>query len=217
MPWDESHVKVFEMQKPQRMAIDIARSGCYERAVAILRNTEHTGTQQATAEALHRLLTAAGAGSVPAEGSQQDAELKHQEQLKAESAWQDKLQAKANRQQLRRERQQQRHEQSMALRRHKYVDKVNALQKAFEDRVTKQKEQQTSSLQQLMEQQCSLQQQLARHQESLAHSLSSMPEDNNEQALTTLQLQLKVAQTKRGQAEKQLQLVRLVLCTPRNQ
>lgn len=208
MPWDPTNVKVFDTQRPQKIALDTVRSGCYKRAVAILQSTERTGTQQATAESLHRLLQAAGAENIQAEIPEQDAQFLYQEQVNAEAARQDKLQAKANKQQLRRERQQRRHEQKMAVRQQRYDDKVKARQKDFKQQISKRRTQQESSLQQLKEQQRSLQEQLADHQQSSAQLLNSAPVESSEHALAALQKELQDAQTSKAQAEEQLQLVR---------
>lgn len=208
MPWDEGHIKTFEVQKSHRMALDTFRLGVYERAVSILQSGEHTGTRHATAEALHQLLAAAGADNIQAELPEQDEHAMHLDQLNAEAARESKLLAKANKQQHRRERQQRRHEEAMALRNQKYDEKVRARQKAFTAQVSQHKKQQISSLQQLMEQQQGLEEQLTSHQQLSAQLSRTEPADDNERALATLKSQLENAQTKRAYAEEQLQLVR---------
>lgn len=211
MPWDQQHVKTFEAQKSQKMALDTFRSGCYERAVAILQSSECTGTQQATAESLHRLLQAAGADSIRAELPEQDADFVYQEQLNAEAARQAKLMAKANKLQLRRERQQRRHEQSMALRQKRYDEKVKARQLEFTAQVLQRKSQQTSHLQHLVEQQQHLQEVLANHQQSSAELLSNAPSDSSKEALAAVQQELQDVQSRKARAEQQLRMVSHVL------
>lgn len=209
MPWNQANVKTFDALRDPKLSREIFRSGCYERAIAALQSTADLNTKTATVASLHELLKAAGVDDPQAAaGQQHDRQPKtQQEVLVAKTIRQEREKAKADKAQLRRERQQQRHEDSMALRQQRHEKKVKIRREEFTAELLQGEEQRDKMLAHLKEQQHSLQQQLAVQQEVLFQLPSPHTSVDNDQALKTLHQQLQCLQKQKEQAEEQLELV----------
>ena len=191
------------------------RSGCYKRAITILQHEsgDYSG-RDATAASLYRLLTSANskvtslakvAPSSP--GQPETAPLQHQNPS-AKEKLQDKLQVKIIKEQLRRERQQQRHEQNKQLWQRRHEEKIRLRQQNLAARTRQQEEVRKEQLHKLEQQQQKLVQQLEDHKQNSADQNGADPMSVASDASVAPQRQLLQVQQLRSKAEVQLASVR---------
>ncbi|DBB13230.1 TPA: hypothetical protein ACH3X3_004976 [Trebouxia sp. C0006] len=155
------------------------RSGCYKRAITILQHDsgDYSG-RDATAASLYRLLTSANS--------------------------KDKLQVKIIKEQLRRERQEQRHEQNKQLWQRRHEEKIRLRQQNLAARTRQQEEVRKEQLYKLEQQQQKLVQQLEDHKQNSADQNGADPMSVASDASAAPQRQLLQVQQLRSKAEVQL-------------
>ena len=217
MPWDESHPRVFEVQKAShRLSSSVFRSGCYNRAITILQNEsgDYAG-RDATAASLYRLFTnanrklASQTSAAPSNAGQREVTpSQNQNPSIKEKQKQDKLQVKVIKEQLRRERQKQRHEQNKQLWQRRHEEKVRLRQQDLAARVRQQEEARNEQLHKLKQQQQKLEQQLEEHKQSSAELICADPVSVVSDVSAAPQKRLLEVQQFKTKAEVQLALVR---------
>ncbi len=217
MPWDQSHPRVFEVHKSShRLSASAFRSGCYKRAITILQNESGDDAgRDATATSLYRLLTnanrkmASQRTAAPSSAGQREVELpQKQHPSTKEKQQQDKLQVKLIKEQLRRKRQEHRHEQNKQLWQRRHDEKVRLRQQDLAARVRQQEEARNERLYKLKQQQQKLEQQLEEHKQSSADLTCADPVSVVSDISAAPQKQLLEVQQFKTQAEVQLALVR---------
>ena len=213
---DQCHSRMVEAQKSShRLSPRSFRSGCYKRAITLVQheNGDYSG-RDATAAALHRLLTSAtrkiasqakAAPSSP--GQRQTAPSQHQNPS-AKEKLQDKLHLKVIKEQLRRERQEQRHAQKKQLWQRRHEEKIVLRQQDLAASVRKQEEVRKEQLHKLEQQQQKLVQQLEDHKQNSADQNGADPMSVASDASAAPQRQLLQVQQLRSKAEVQLASVR---------
>lgn len=216
MPWDHSHPRVFEMQKSAHKLSPAAfRSGCYQRAITLLHSEDgdYTG-RDATAASLCRLLANANRKVAVQANNQasnnrqpESSSSQHQNQSDKENHGRDMAHLRSIKQQLRRQRQEQRHEQHKQLWQRRHEDKVRLRQQGLAARSRQQDEERNKQMQKLQHQQQSLEQRLEQHRQQSTEltGVESTPADA-ERAIV-LQQQLVEVQQMRAKAEEQLAMV----------
>jgi len=217
MPWDQSHPRVFEVHKSShRLSSSAFRSGCYKRAITTLQNEsgDYAG-RDATAASLYRLLTnatrkmASQTTAAPSSAGQREvAPSQNQNPATKEKQKQNKLQVKVIKEQLRRQRQEQRHEQNKELWQRRHDEKVRLRQQDLAARVRQQEEARNERLHKLKQQQQKLEQQLEEHKQSSADLTCADPVSVVSDIFAAPQKQLLEVQQFKTQAEVQLALVR---------
>jgi len=214
MPWDQSHPRVFELHKSShRLSASAFRSGCYKRAITILQNESGDDAgRDATATSLYRLLMNANrklksqTTAAPSSAGQREVELPQKQNPSRQK--QDKLQVKLIKEQLRRNRQEQRHEQNKELWQRRHDEKVRLRQQDLAARVRQQEEARNEQLHKLKQQQLKLEQQLEEHKQSSADLTCADPVSIVTDTSTAPQKQLLEVQQLKTKAEVQLALVR---------
>ncbi|KAL0022031.1 hypothetical protein WJX77_007887 [Trebouxia sp. C0004] len=215
MPWDQNHPRVFEVHKSShRLSSSAFRSGCYKRAITILQNEsgDYAG-RDATAASLYRLLTNANrklasqtSAALSNAGQREIAPSQNQNPSAQEKQKQDKLQVTVIKEQLRRERQEQRHEQNKQLWQRRQEEKVRLRQQELAARVRQQEEARNEQLHKLKQQQQKLEQQLEEHKQSSASLTCADPVAIVSNISAAPQKQLLEVQQFKSKAEVQLAL-----------
>lgn len=217
MPWDQSHPRVFEVHKSsQRLSASAFRSGCYKRAITILQNENGDDVgRDATVASLYRLLTnanrkiASQTTAAPSSAGQPEVMLsQNQNPSTKEQQVQDKLQVKLIKEQLRRKRQEQRHEQNKHLWQQRLDEKVRLRQQDLAARVRQQEVARNERLHNLKQQQQKLEQQLEEHKQRSADLTCADPVSVVSDIFAAPQKQLLKVQQFKTQAKIQLALVR---------
>ncbi len=217
MPWDQSHLKTFEVQQktPPKLSPAAFRSGCYKRAITIVQN-EHADNagRDATAASLYRLVVTANrklaTESKDASGQEAGSFSQQHNQPDKENHRQDKLQVQLIKQQ-RRERQEQRHEQIKHIWQRRHEEKVKLRQEELAARTRQQEEERNDRIRKLQDRQQGLQEQLQQHRQKSVEL--SKPEEliRTTDKVAAPQKQLLEVQDMKAKAEQQLAMVRLSL------
>ena len=221
MPWDQSHPRVFEVHKSShRLSASAFRSGCYKRALTILQNENGDDAgRDATATSIYRLLTnanrkmASQTTAAPSIVGQREVALPQKQNVSTkEKQKQDKLQVKLIKEQVRRKRQEQRHEQNKQLWQRRHDEKVSLRQQDLAARVRQQEEARNEQLHKLKQQQQMLEQQLEEHKQSSADLICADPLSIVSDVSAVPQKRLLEVQQFKTKAEAQLALVRSTGC-----
>ena len=212
MPWDHSNVRSWELSKAgSRMGLSAYRSGLYKRAVVLLQDENYDSASRASAahslqKAISNAHTNCTADSRAAPMVQQTPSAS-QQQLSSEQENQNHRReahnAKLLKQQLRRQRQEQRHEQNKLLWQHRHEEKVKSRQEQLEQQAKQQRQQQVEGMQKLEQQRQGLCQQLKQHKEGAATIMQANKKERKDLVAAPLE-QLKSFQEKRFSAEEQL-------------
>ena len=211
MPWDNSHVRTWELTKAgPRMSLVAYRSGCYKRAITVLQDENGDSDSRASAAAsLHKAIQNAHvrqvADSRPASTEQAESGGAAQLLPGSDKATQkqEKLDTTAIRQHLRRQRQEERLEHNKKLWQQRYEQKMRARQHQLAVQVQQRREQQTETMEQLERQKQALEQQVQQNKHASAAIIQA--EQVHTKDLTSgLQAQLTEVQQKKAVAEEQL-------------
>jgi len=176
-------------------------------------NGDYSG-RDATAASLYRLLTSADrktssqTKATPSSPGQRETAPSQHQNPSAKEKLQDRLQVKVIKEQLRQERQQQRHEQNKQLWQRKYEEKIRLRQQDLAARIRQQEEVPNEQLHKLEQQQQKLVQQLEDHKQSSADQNCADPVSVESDTSAAPQKQLLQVQQLRSKAEVKLDLVR---------
>ncbi|DBA98205.1 TPA: hypothetical protein ACH3X1_001133 [Trebouxia sp. C0004] len=211
----QSHSRVLEAQKSShRLSPAAFRSGCYKRAITILQNeTGDYSGRDATASSLYCWLTNANrkmASKAPpsSPGQRETAPSQHQNPS-AKEKLQDKLEVKVIKEQLRRERQEQRHEQNKQLWQRRHKEKVRLRHQDLAARIRQQEEDRKEQLYK-HEQQQKLVQHLEDRKQNSADQDAADPVSVESDTSAAPQQQLLQVRQLRSKAEVQLALAHQV-------
>lgn len=187
------------------------RSGCYKRAVTLLQEEDGDCTSRdATAASLYRLL--ANANRQVAKDSRDAANAAGhseapatQQQTDKEPQTKDRIQVKLIKQQLRRQRQEQRQDHTRQLWQQRYEEKLKIRQQELAARIKQQDGDREEQLQKLRKQEQGLQQQLKQHRQQSASPISPLSETKSAAAAPLKKLQQ--LHEMKAKAEEQLAMV----------
>ena len=198
MPWDHSNVRSWELSKT-RMGPNAYRSGLYKRAVVLLGSCD-SATRMSAAHTLQQAVENAHASctadSRPAPTLQQL--TSHPETHRRET-----YNAKLLKQQLRRQRQEQRHEQNKLLWQQRHEEKIKCRHKQLEQQVKQQRQQQVEAMQQLEHQKHGLYQQLQQRKQDAAAIMEAIQTESKDMVAPPLE-SLRSIQQEKLIAEEQL-------------
>ena len=210
MPWDHSNMRSWEVSKAgQRMGLSAYRSGLYKRAVVLLQNENHDSASRASAaHSLQKAISIAHMNCTadsrlaptvphtPSEAQQQLSSVKENQRREAHNA-------KVLKQQLRRRRQQQRHEHNKRVWQERHENKVKSRQEQLEQQAKQQRQQQVDAMQKLEQQRQGLCQQLEQHKQAAA-AVMEAPQNDRKDLVAPLLESLRSVQEKKSSAEEQL-------------
>lgn len=211
MPWDQSNVRSWDLSKAApRIGLSAYRSGLFKRAIVVLQDQSYDSAGRAsTAQSLQKVLSNAHANYTADSSSAPPEQVEtngpgHEHRSSSEKKVQrHKDHAKILMQHLRRQRQQQRHEQNKLLWQQRHEQKVKLRQEQLDLQVKQQRQQQEEALQQLEHQKQSLWQKQQHHKQESAAIMEAI---NSEQKnLTAAPLEkLNRIQEKKATAEDRL-------------
>lgn len=219
MPWDHSNVRTWEFTKAgPRMSPLAYRSGCYKRAIAVLQEENGDDCSRASvAASLHKAIHQSHAKHVvdPKPSSTGQVESASASQLLPASdnskQKQEKLHAKAIKEQLRRQRQEERHEHNKRLWQQRYEQKLSTRQQELAVQVKQRREQQMETMQQLERQKQALEQQVQQNKQASA-AIIQAAQDGGKDLTAGPQTQLSKIQNTKAAAEEQLATVSCGAC-----
>ena len=210
-------MRTWELSKAgQRLTPNAYRSGCYQRALAVLQDeTGDSGYRTSAANSLQQAVTRAYAKHCAGCESLQQTEDRDAPQQRPDpdqtNHTQEKLAAKLDKQQQRRKQQQQRHEHSKKLSKQRHEHKVKLRQAEFAAQMKQQRQRQSESMQQLERRKQELEQQLQQHKQDSA-AITQAEQDAMRDLLAAPQEKLTKVQEQKAAAEAQLAQVALHRC-----
>lgn len=202
MPWDHSNVRSWELSKPAtRMDLSAYRSGLYKRAVVLLQaGSCDSATRMSAAHSLQEAVENAHASltadSRPAPTPQQPTSNRETHRRETHNA-------KLLKKQLRRQRQEQRHEQNKLRWQQRHEEKIKHRHEQLEQQVKQQRQQQVEAMQQLEHQKHGLHQQLQQHKQDAAAIMEAIQTESKDLVAAPLE-SLRSVQQRKLTAQEQL-------------
>ncbi|KAL3144941.1 hypothetical protein ABBQ32_003447 [Trebouxia sp. C0010 RCD-2024] len=210
MPWDQRNVRSWELTKAApKIGLSAYRSGLYKRAIVVLQDQSYDSAGRAsTAHSLQRVLSNAHANYTdcslaPPEQAETNGAGQEQQSSSERKVQKQNDHAKLLMQHLRRQRQQQRHEQNKRLWQHRHEQKVKLRQEQLELQIKQQRQQQDQALLQLEQQKQSLWQKQQQHKQESAAITEALKSKQKSLVAAPLE-KLSRIQEKKAAAEDQL-------------
>ena len=200
MPWDHSNVRSWELSKAgTRMDPSAYRTGLCKRAVVLLGSCD-SATRMSAAHSLQQAVANAHASCT---ADSRPAPTLQQLTTNSETHRRETHNTRLLKQQLRRQRQEQRHEQNKLLWQQRHEEKIKRRHEQLEQQVKQQRQQQVEAVQQLEHQKHGLYLQLQQHKQDAAAILEAIQTESKDMVAAPLESLRSVQQEKRT-AEEQL-------------
>lgn len=202
MPWDHSNVRSWELSKAATgLGLSTYRSGLYKRAVVLLQagscdSATRTSAAHSLQQAVENAYASCTADSRPAPTPPQLTSNRETHRRETHNA-------KILKQQLRRQRQEQRHEQTKLLWQQRHEEKIKHRHEQLEQQVKQQGQQQVEAMQQLEHQKRGLYQQLQQHKQDAAAIMEAIQNESKDMVAAPLE-SLRSVQQEKLTAEEQL-------------